>query len=106
MGIPRISDWNCIRNVFRVSPPSTLSDSIFRDHPEFIVSQISRMRYAIPSNTARARWARVVRALRPRKQARTEEFQYGEARPCNAGTNMTPPAESTEVARSQIGRAH
>src|SRR5438270_888630 len=101
IGTPRTSAWNCIRKPLAVAPPSARNSRSSNGR----ASRTSATWNAIPSSVARTRCARVVPRVRPAIRPRASGSQCGEPRPVSAGTNTTPPDESTLCASASVSEA-
>ena len=74
------------------APPPTHTTSLGGCPAAPIASITSRSASALPSSSARARWARPWEAVIPNQAARACEFHSGAMAPASAGTHETPPA--------------
>ena len=75
-----------------LAPPPTQTTSRGGWPAPPIASITSRSASALPSSSARARWARPCAAVIPNQPARACEFHSGAIAPASAGIHETPPA--------------
>ena len=75
-----------------LAPPPTQTTSLGGCPAPAIASITSRSARALPSSSARARWARPWAAVMPNQAARASAFHSGAIAPASAGSHVTPPA--------------
>ena len=85
-----MSDWNCIKKLLLLAPPSTLRSFSLRPESSCIAFNTSLTWYAIDSSVALTRWALLAPRVRPIIAPLAYISQYGAPSPANAGTTYTP----------------